>query len=288
MIYSMTGFAVAAKELEQGALNLELRSVNHRYLDIQLRLPEELRLLEPALREVIVNGVGRGKVECRLSFGPSSDVPKAPQFNTNLLKQLVELNLKVHAALPDAGSLSAADILRWPGMLGGDFLSAEGLRETCIALLQSALHELNMTRSREGEKLKALLLERIEKMEQLVAGVAPRIPEIMATYREKLGGRLQEALINLEDDRIRQEFALFAAKIDVDEELTRLSTHLGETKRTLDRGGAVGKRLDFLMQELNREANTLGSKSVDTGVSRVAMELKVLIEQMREQIQNIE
>lgn len=288
MIYSMTGFAVAAKELVQGALNLELRSVNHRYLDIQLRLPEELRLLEPALREVIVNGVGRGKVECRLSFGPSSDVPKAPQFNTNLLKQLVELNLKVHAALPDAGSLSAADILRWPGMLGGDFLSAEGLRETCIALLQSALHELNLTRSREGEKLKALLLERIEKMEQLVAGVAPRIPEIMATYREKLGGRLQEALINLEDDRIRQEFALFAAKIDVDEELTRLSTHLGETKRTLDRGGAVGKRLDFLMQELNREANTLGSKSVDTGVSRVAMELKVLIEQMREQIQNIE
>lgn len=288
MIYSMTGFAVAAKELVQGALNLELRSVNHRYLDIQLRLPEELRLLEPALREVIVNGVGRGKVECRLSIGPSSDVPKAPQFNTNLLKQLVELNLKVHAALPDAGSLSAADILRWPGMLGGDFLSAEGLRETCIALLQSALHELNLTRSREGEKLKALLLERIEKMEQLVAGVAPRIPEIMATYREKLGGRLQEALINLEDDRIRQEFALFAAKIDVDEELTRLSTHLGETKRTLDRGGAVGKRLDFLMQELNREANTLGSKSVDTGVSRVAMELKVLIEQMREQIQNIE
>lgn len=288
MIYSMTGFAVTAEELVQGALNLELRSVNHRYLDIQLRLPEELRLLEPALREVIVNGVGRGKVECRLSFGPSSDVPKAPQLNTNLLKQLVELNLKVHAALPDAGSLSAADILRWPGMLGGDFLSAEGLRETCIALLQSTLHELNMTRSREGEKLKALLLERIEKMEQLVAGVAPRIPEIMATYREKLGGRLQEALINLEDDRIRQEFALFAAKIDVDEELTRLSTHLGETKRTLDRGGAVGKRLDFLMQELNREANTLGSKSVDTGVSRVAMELKVLIEQMREQIQNIE
>ncbi len=288
MIHSMTGFAVATKELEQGALNLELRSVNHRYLDIQLRLPEELRLLEPALREVIVNGVGRGKLDCRLSFDPSSNVPQALQLNTNLLKQLAELNLEIKATLPDAGSLSTADILRWPCMLGGDFLSAESLRDTCIALLQSALHELDLTRSREGEKLKALLLERIEKMEQLVAGVTLRLPEIMATYREKLGGRLQEALINLEDERIRQEFALFAAKIDVDEELTRLSTHLVETKRTLDRGGAVGKRLDFLMQELNREANTLGSKSVDAGVSRVAIELKVLIEQMREQIQNIE
>ncbi|MGH8710332.1 MAG: YicC/YloC family endoribonuclease [Burkholderiales bacterium] len=288
MIHSMTGFAVTTKVLEQGALNLELRSVNHRYLDIQLRLPEELRLLEPALREVIVNGVGRGKVDCRLSFDPSSNAPQALQLNTNLLKQLAELNLEVKAALPDVGSLGTADILRWPGMLGGDFLSAESLRDTCIALLQSALHELDLTRSREGEKLKALLLERAEKMEQLVAGVTLRLPEIMATYREKLGGRLQEALINLEDERIRQEFALFAAKIDVDEELTRLSTHLVETKRTLDRGGAVGKRLDFLMQELNREANTLGSKSVDAGVSRVAIELKVLIEQMREQIQNIE
>ncbi|MGH8754115.1 MAG: YicC/YloC family endoribonuclease [Burkholderiales bacterium] len=288
MIYSMTGFAVATKELEQGALNLELRSVNHRYLDIQLRLPEELRLLEPALREIIVKGVGRGKVDCRLSFNPSSNAPQALQLNTNLMKQLADLNLEVTAALPSAGSLSAADVLRWPGMLGGDFISAESLRDTCITLLQSALHELNLTRSREGEKLKALLLERIEKMEQMVTGVTPRLPEIMATYREKLGGRLQEALINLEGERIRQEFALFAAKIDVDEELTRLSTHLVETKRTLDRGGAVGKRLDFLMQELNREANTLGSKSVDAGVSRVAIELKVLIEQMREQIQNIE
>ena len=288
MIHSMTGFAIATKELEQGALNLELRSVNHRYLDIQLRLPEELRLLEPALREVIVKSVARGKLDCRLSFDPSSNAPQALQLNTNLLKQLAELNLEVKAALPDAGSLSAADILRWPGMLGGDFLSTEGMRDTCIALLQSPLHELDLTRSREGEKLKSLLLERIEKMEQLVTGVTLRLPEIMSTYREKLGGRLQEALINLEDERIRQEFALFAAKIDVDEELTRLSTHLVETKRTLDRGGAVGKRLDFLMQELNREANTLGSKSVDAGVSGVAMELKVLIEQMREQIQNIE
>ncbi len=288
MIYSMTGFAVATKELEQGALNLELRSVNHRYLDIQLRLPEELRLLEPALREVIVNGVGRGKVDCRLSFDPSSNAPQALHLNTKLLNQLAELNLEIKETLPGAGSLSAADVMRWPGMFGGGLLSAESLRDTCTALLQKALHELNLTRSREGEKLKDLLLERIEKMEQLVAGVTPRLPEIMATYREKLGGRLKEALINLEDERIRQEFALFAAKIDVDEELTRLSTHLAETRRTLDRGGAVGKRLDFLMQELNREANTLGSKSVDAGVSRVAMELKVLIEQMREQIQNIE
>jgi len=288
MIHSMTGFAVITKELEHGALNLELRSVNHRYLDIQMRLPEELRLLEPALREVIVNGMVRGKVDCRLGFEPLSTAPHPPRLNANLLSQLAELNLEVKAALPDARSLSAADILLWPGMLGRDILSAESLRDTCITLLKNALAELHLTRSREGEKLKALLLERIEKMEHLVFAASQRLPEIMAAYREKLGGRLREALVNLEDERIRQEFALFAAKIDVDEELTRLSSHLAETKMTLDRGGAVGKRLDFLMQELNREANTLGSKSVDTGVSRMAMELKVLIEQMREQIQNIE
>lgn len=288
MIYSMTGFAVATRELTRGALNFELRSVNHRYLDVQLRLPEELRLLEPALREVIVGGVTRGKVDCRLSLEPAAGTPLAPQFNTELLQQLVEMNLVVKAALPDARSLSVADILRWPGLLGSDSLSLEDLREPCVSLLQKALDELNATRRREGEKLKGLLLERIEKMERLVAEVAPRIPEIVAAYREKLGSRLSEALINREDDRIRQEFALFAAKIDVDEELTRLSTHLGETRQILEYGGAVGKRLDFLMQELNREANTLGSKSVDSGMSKVAMELKVLIEQMREQIQNIE
>ena len=288
MIYSMTGFAVTSRELTHGALNLELRSVNHRYLDVQLRLPEELRLLEPALREVIVGGVTRGKVDCRLSLEPTAGTPLAPQLNTELLQQLVEMNLVVRAALPDARSLSVADILRWPGLLGSDSLSPEDLREPCVSLLQKALDELNATRRREGEKLKGLLLERIEKMERLVAEVAPRIPEIVAAYREKLGSRLSEALINREDDRIRQEFALFAAKIDVDEELTRLGTHLGETRQILERGGAVGKRLDFLMQELNREANTLGSKSVDSGMSKVAMELKVLIEQMREQIQNIE
>ncbi|HSS46224.1 MAG TPA: YicC/YloC family endoribonuclease [Burkholderiales bacterium] len=288
MIYSMTGFAVATRELTRGALNLELRSVNHRYLDVQLRLPEELRLLEPALREVIVSSVTRGKVDCRLSLEPAAGTPLAPQLNTELLQQLVEMNLVVRVALPDARSLSVADILRWPGLLGSDTLSPKDLRESCVSLLQKALDELNATRRREGEKLKGLLLERIEKMERLVAEVAPRIPEIIAAYREKLGSRLSEALINREDDRIRQEFALFAAKIDVDEELTRLSTHLGETRQILEHGGAVGKRLDFLMQELNREANTLGSKSVDSRMSKVAMELKVLIEQMREQIQNIE
>ncbi|HMJ50028.1 MAG TPA: YicC/YloC family endoribonuclease [Burkholderiales bacterium] len=288
MVHSMTGFAVTTKELEHGALNLELRSVNHRYLDIQIRLPEELRLLEPALREVIVNGVERGKVECRVGFEALSAAPHPPRLNANLLAQLAELNLEVKAALPDARSLSAADILLWPGMLGRDVLSAESLRDICITLLKNALAELNLTRSREGEKLKSMLLVRIENMEQLILAANQRLPEIMAAYREKLGGRLREALINLEEERIRQEFALFAAKIDVDEELSRLSSHLTETKMTLSRGGAVGKRLDFLMQELNREANTLGSKSVDTGVSRAAMELKVLIEQMREQIQNIE
>jgi uncharacterized protein (TIGR00255 family) len=288
MIYSMTGFAMATRELGRGALNLELRSVNHRYLDVQLRLPEELRLLESALRELIVSGVTRGKVDCRLSLEPVAGVSQTPQLNAELLRQLIELSRSVKATLPDARSLSVADILRWPGLLESDALSPESLREACLSLLQQALDELNASRQREGEKLKRLLLERIEKMTRLVAEVAPRIPEIVTAYQEKLGARLAEALINREDDRIRQEFALFAAKVDVDEELTRLSTHLDESRQILERGGAVGKRLDFLMQELNREANTLGSKSIDSGMSKVAMELKVLIEQMREQIQNIE
>ncbi|MGH8750907.1 MAG: YicC/YloC family endoribonuclease [Burkholderiales bacterium] len=284
----MTGYAVAARELARGTLNLELRSVNHRYLDVQLRLPEELRMFEPALRETISGGVTRGKVDCRVSLEHGSTTPPAPQLNAELLRQLVELSRAVKAVLPAARDLSVADVVRWPGMLGNDTLSPDDLREPCLQLLQQALAEFNATRGREGEKLKNLLLERIEKMQRLVSEVAPRIPEIAAAYQEKLGARLAEALLNREDDRIRQEFALFAAKIDVDEELTRLSTHLSETRQILARGGAAGKRLDFLMQELNREANTLGSKSVDSGISKAAMELKVLIEQMREQVQNIE
>jgi uncharacterized protein (TIGR00255 family) len=287
MIYSMTGYAVAARELENAVLNLELRSVNHRYLDIQFRLPDELRAIEPALRETLATRLNRGKVECRISFTPIAG-RKGAELDEELLQQLLDFNRRVRSALPDARSLGVADVLRWPGMLGSEALDIDELRRVCQSLLDKVLEDFTLSRGREGDKLKAILLERAATVEQRLADVGPRMPQVIAAFQERLATRLREALANADEDRIRQEVVLFANKIDVDEELTRLTTHIAELRRVLDKGGAVGKRLDFLMQELNREANTLGSKAADVSVTQVSMELKLLIEQMREQIQNIE
>ena len=288
MIYSMTGYAVVTKEVPRGSLNLELRSLNNRYLDIQFRLPDELRLLEAPMREFLSARLNRGKVECRLSFFQLRGAEDPQHINANLLQKLLELDRTVRVALPDAQGLEVADILRWPGILGADSLSTEDLCEPCMQLLHVALDEFAAARAREGEKLKAILLERLGKMRRLTAEVSPRIPALLVAFQEKIKSRLQEAMINHDDDRIRQELSLFTSKIDVDEELSRLQAHLDEVERVLSSGGAIGKRLDFLMQELNREANTIGSKSVDVEVSKISLELKVLIEQMREQVQNIE
>lgn len=284
----MTGYAAVSGELPAGSLNLELRSVNHRYLDLQFRIPDDLRMLEAALRERLTARISRGKVECRIGFNRSPAAPSLPQLNEELLLQLGQLDEKVRSALPAAAPLGVNDVLRWPGVLGSDTLAIDELQERCVQLLDRALEDFTAARAREGEKLKAVLLERIERMQAILRNIAPRIPQIIATYQEKLSGRLKEAMLDPESERLKQELAMFAAKIDIDEEMERLSAHLAELRRILDRGGAVGKRLDFLMQELNREANTLGSKSVDMEVTQSAMELKVLIEQMREQIQNIE
>jgi uncharacterized protein (TIGR00255 family) len=287
MIYSMTGYAVASRELANAVLNIELRSVNHRYLDIQFRLPDELRPIEPTLRETLASRLNRGKVECRIAFTPTPGA-RGAELDEELLQHVLVLDRRVRAALPEAQRLSVADILRWPGMLGAETLELEELRPVCRALLESVLDELTVARAREGEKLKAILLERAAAMEAHLAAVAPRMPQVIAAFQEKLGARLKEALGGGEDERVRQEVVMFANKIDVDEELSRLNAHLGELRRILESGGAVGKRLDFLMQELNREANTLGSKAADIAVTQVSMDLKLLIEQMREQIQNIE
>ena len=287
MIYSMTGYAVAARELESAVLNLELRSVNHRYLDIQFRMPDELRAIEPALREALTARLNRGKIECRISYVPTPG-RKGAELEPELLQQLVTLNARVRAVLPAARDLSVSDVLRWPGMLGGDTFDVDAMRTVCRELLDQVLEEFMVSRGREGEKLKAMLLERAAAIGTRITEVAPRMPQVIAGFQEKLASRLKEALANADDERIRQEVALFANKIDVDEELTRLATHITELRRILDQGGAVGKRLDFLMQELNREANTLGSKAADITITQVSMELKLLIEQMREQIQNIE
>jgi uncharacterized protein (TIGR00255 family) len=288
MIYSMTGYAVAAAELPFGALNLELRSVNHRYLDVQFRIPDDLRALEAGLREKTTGRITRGKVEVRITVNKTPASQSGLQIDEKLLAQLKQLNDGVMSAIPESAALSVNDVLHWPGMLGNDILQLEDLQEACGRLLERALDDLTATRAREGEKLKNVLLERIGAMETLVSNIAPRMPQLIAGYKDKLTARLKEAMVNMDDDRLKQELVLFASKIDVDEELSRLNTHFGEIRRILDKGGAVGKRLDFLMQELNREANTLGSKSVDLEVTQASMELKVLIEQMREQIQNIE
>ncbi|UCH46806.1 MAG: YicC family protein [Betaproteobacteria bacterium] len=287
MISSMTGYAAVTDESPVGGLSLDLRSVNHRYLDIQFRMPDELRLLESDLRERISARVSRGKVECRISLTVPPTM-NAMQLDETLLARLKELDEKVRLTLPDAQSLRVADVLRWPGMLGSDSLPVEILKEKCLQLVDQALADLGAAREREGEKLKAVLLERASSVEQIVNDLAPRIPQLVSAYQEKLSARLREAMLDPENDRLKQEVVMFAAKIDVDEELQRLVTHVSEIRRILDKGGTVGKRLDFLMQELNREANTLGSKSADVAVTQGAMSLKVLIEQMREQIQNIE
>ncbi len=288
MIFSMTGYAAVTDELPFGGLSLDLRSVNHRYLDIQFRLPDELRSLESALRERISAQISRGKVECRIGFTRRPDLSAPMQLDENLLLQLMKLGENVRAVLPGAESLRVNDVLRWPGMLGGDTLPIDLLTEKCLQLVGLAIDDLSAARAREGEKLKAVLLERATSVDVIVKEVAPRIPQLVAAYQEKLAGKLRDALLDTENDRLRQEIVMFASKIDVDEELQRLATHVSEIRRILKKGGAVGKRLDFLMQELNREANTLGSKSADVEVTQSAMSLKVLIEQMREQIQNIE
>jgi len=287
MIFSMTGYAAVADESPLGGLSLDLRSVNHRYLDIQFRMPEELRVLESALRERIAARVSRGKVECRISFNAPT-TSSAMQLDESLLAQLMQLDEKVRVALPGAESLRVNDVLRWPGMLGSDSLPVEQLKEKCLKLVDQACTDLSAARAREGEKLKAILLERAASIDTIVSDLAPRIPQLVEAYQDKLATRLRDAMLEPENDRLKQEVVMFASKVDVDEELQRLTTHVSEIRRILDRGGTVGKRLDFLMQELNREANTLGSKSADVAVTQGAMNLKVLIEQMREQIQNIE
>jgi len=288
MIYSMTGYASVMREVGATALNIELRSVNHRYLDVQFRIPEELRPFEAGLREMLVARVQRGKLECRIGLNPISGAQKNFELNLETLRQLRALSEQLRLAWPSVTGLTAADILQWPGVLGMETLSADELRNVCLDALRTALDEFTAARAREGERLKELLLERVATIEKLVMAVMPRMPQVIVAFRDKLATRLREAMATSDDERVRQEITLFANRIDVDEELSRLTAHIGEVKRVLAAGGAAGKRLDFLMQELNREANTLASKSADIEITNIALELKLLIEQMREQIQNVE
>ncbi|MBI3715828.1 MAG: YicC family protein [Betaproteobacteria bacterium] len=289
-IVSMTGFAAVSGEVQGGRFALELKSVNHRYLEFQTRMPEDLRSLEHAMRDLVAAKLTRGKVDCRVTFTPvATRDTLAP--NDEALAALAasqQAILEKFKASPPR-TLSVWEIMHAPGVLGDAALLTDDARERLLSLTRQALEELNATRAREGEKLKAMLIERLDGIDALVKQVTPLIPQLVAAYQEKLTAKLNEAMAAAAaDERVKQEVVLFASRIDVAEELNRLSTHVTEVRRVLKAGGSVGKRLDFLMQELNRESNTLGSKSVSTEATKVSVELKVLIEQMREQIQNIE
>lgn len=287
-LHSMTGYAAESAEIAGTNVMLELRAVNSRFLDLSFRMGEDFRAMEPALRERITHLVKRGKLECRLNLAARADAALPTELNGTLLEQLGALSAAARRAFPEAGALSVAEILRWPGMLGDNTLDGDALQAGTLAMLDRALTQFNASRAREGGKLKAIIMERLQGMREHVGRIRPRTPEIVAAYRDKLQKRLEELLPTPDHDRLHQEVALFAQKIDIDEELDRLLTHLDEVERVLEIGGAAGKRLDFLMQELNREANTLGSKSVSLELTQTSVELKVLIDQMREQIQNIE
>ena len=288
MTTSMTGFAAHSLNLDHASVNIDLRSVNQRYLELHFRLADEFRALEPQLRELIQQRLARGKVECRIGLAllPAAAVDNG--LNPAILERLAHWQADVLQRLPDSARLSVNEILRWPGAVQTAALSQEALNEAALAGMRATLDELVESRQREGAKLKQHILDRLAAAEAQVAGLQPLLPALAAAQRDKLAERLRDALGEAGHERLAQEVALAAQKADIDEELSRLAAHFSEVRRVLDQKGAAGKRLDFLMQELHREANTLGSKSVDAEVSRTSMEMKILIEQMREQIQNIE
>ncbi len=288
MIASMTGFAAAALEMPQGSLAVELKTVNHRYLEFQTRIPEEIRALEPAMREAVSARLTRGKVDCRVTFTPAANAQRAMTPGEEALAALEAAARRVRERFPEARALSVSEILHWPGVLGEESLRADTVKDPLMGLVERALSELDQTRAREGAKLETMLRERLERMGALVQEAQPLLPAAVRAFQERLAAKIAEAGAAPSDERVQQEVVLYAARIDVDEELSRLGTHIAEFARVLGKGGACGKRLDFLCQELNREANTLGSKSVANDMTRISVELKVLIEQMREQVQNIE
>jgi len=288
MIQSMTGYAAASADTARGTLSVELRSVNARFLDLQFRVSDELRALEPVLRELIAARASRGKLDCRLFLNEAAGSVPGTRLNAEALARLRELSVEVTKALPQATPLRIADVLRWPGVIAEPPLDEEQTRNLAAGLCRKALDELVASRSREGAKLAAAVGERVAAMRRRLEQAAPLVPQSLAAYQAKLSERLREALGSADDERVRAELAVFATKVDVDEELTRLRTHLDEVERTLKKGGAAGKRLDFIAQELNREANTLASKAASQELADCALELKLLVEQMREQVQNIE
>lgn len=288
MTSSMTAFSRIEHRDEQGELICELRSVNHRYLELSVRMSEELRSLEPMVRERLNKRLGRGKVDCSFRFSPSANAAANMVINERLAQQIIQAADQVGALLHESVPPKAMEIMRWPGVLEVEKQDMTPVHSKAAALLDEAIDSLIESRIREGGRLAELITQRTSAMRTEVEKVKLLMPRVLESVRNRLKARLAEVSEELDEGRLEQEMALLAQRLDVDEEMDRLQTHLDEVDNVLKRDEPVGRRLDFLMQELNREANTLASKSNDVESTRVAVELKVLIEQIREQVQNIE
>lgn len=288
MTRSMTAFAREVASIESGELTWELRSVNHRFLEASVRLPEDLRGLDPKVRERLSARLKRGKVDCMLRFAAQPGAGGSLTVNQRLLEQVLVVSDQIATRIGEPATPHVFELLQWPGLLQEPERDMDVVGSGALDLLDHALDTLVATREREGARLRALLLERCDKLLACVAAVHERMPAVLDGIRQRLTDRLAEVCGELDPTRLEQEMALLAQRLDVDEEMDRLQVHVAEVRNALDGNGPVGRRLDFLMQELNREANTLSSKSSDAAVTLAAVDMKVLIEQMREQVQNLE
>ena len=288
MVHSMTAFSRQQLEREWGSLTWEIRSVNHRYLEPSVRLPENFRNLENPIRRQLRGKLYRGKIECLLRFRTVEANQIDWQLNLDLISQLTKANLEINNNIGGDYKLSSLDILKWPGVISDQSIDEEVFNKEAMGLFEKALDDLMVVREREGASLRDAILKRIALIQRIIDSIQAKMPSIILKQKENLLNKLEDIKAEFEPTRLEQEITLLAQKADVDEELDRLNSHLQEAKRVLDSGGQIGRRLDFLMQELNREANTLSSKSIVVETTQSAVELKVLIEQMREQIQNIE
>jgi uncharacterized protein (TIGR00255 family) len=285
---SMTAFARQQLEQEWGSLTWEVRSVNHRYLETSVRLPETFRRLENVIREAVRKRLSRGKVECLLRYQSVEVSSTEINLNQNLVAKLLKANKKIGEMTGSAGSLSNMEILNWPGVISDQQMDSASIDNHAVKLFSMALDDLIASREREGDALKGFVQKRLDDIREIVIAVRTKMPEILVVQKQNLLDKIGDLKAELDPVRVEQEIVLLAQKADVDEELDRLDSHLNEVQRVIETKGQKGRRLDFLMQELNREANTLSSKSIVVDTTRSAVELKVLIEQMREQIQNIE
>jgi uncharacterized protein (TIGR00255 family) len=288
MIHSMTAFAREQAQGEWGVMTCEMRSINHRYLEISMHLSEALRMFEGQIRELIRKTVKRGKVECSIRYRSGQDVNTAFVLNKPLVEELAKASEDISALLKNPAPVSASDILRFPGVLESKESDQSVLQVEVMQLVEHTLKDLLAAREREGSELTRLFLERMEHMQKEMDKVRTRLPQVIKEAQERLNKRFTDARVELDPARIEQEMVMFAQKIDIAEEIDRTETHINEVRRVLKSGGAAGRRLDFLLQELNREANTMGSKSTDSVITHAAVEMKVLIEQVREQVQNVE